>query len=166
MSLVLHELLVCCRQLENDKITERRKEVEKFKRLIRDSETINQLDRNSDSKQGKQLNWDAVFRFLQKYILKETDSIRLAKPNVTASTQASRQKKMQEISSLVKYFIRCANKRAPRLKCQELLNYIMDIVKDASSCAIYGADCSSILLKDVLSVRKYWCEISKQQWSG
>ncbi|XP_053871494.1 serine-protein kinase ATM isoform X1 [Malaclemys terrapin pileata] len=165
MSLVLHELLVCCRQLENDKITERRKEVEKFKRLIRDSETINQLDRNSDSKQGKQLNWDAVFRFLQKYILKETDSIRLAKPNVSASTQASRQKKMQEISGLVKYFIRCANKRAPRLKCQELLNYVMDIVKDASSCAIYGADCSSILLKDILSVRKYWCEISKQQWS-
>ncbi|CAM5075810.1 unnamed protein product [Natator depressus] len=165
MSLVLHELLVCCRQLENDKITERRKEVEKFKRLIRDSETINQLDRNSDSKQGKQLNWDAVFRFLQKYIQKETDSIRLAKPNVSAATQASRHKKMQEISGLVKYFIRCANKRAPRLKCQELLNYVMDIVKDASSCAIYGADCSSILLKDILSVRKYWCEISKQQWS-
>uniref|UniRef100_A0A8C3RPQ8 non-specific serine/threonine protein kinase n=1 Tax=Chelydra serpentina TaxID=8475 RepID=A0A8C3RPQ8_CHESE len=105
------------------------------------------------------------FKFLQKYILKETDSIRLGKPNVSASTQASRQKKMQEISSLVKYFIRCANKRAPRLKCQELLNYVMDIVKDASSCAIYGADCSSILLKDILSVRKYWCEISKQQWS-
>uniref|UniRef100_K7FFL2 non-specific serine/threonine protein kinase n=1 Tax=Pelodiscus sinensis TaxID=13735 RepID=K7FFL2_PELSI len=165
MSLVLHELLVCCRQLENDKVTERKKEVEKFKRLICDSETINQLDHNSDSKQGKQLNWDAVFRYLQKYILKETESIRLAKPNVSASTQASRQKKMQEISGLVKYFIRCANKRAPRLKCQELLCYVMDVVKDASSCAIYGADCSSILLKDILSVRKYWCEISKQQWS-
>ncbi|XP_074841015.1 serine-protein kinase ATM isoform X2 [Carettochelys insculpta] len=165
MSLVLHELLVCCRQLENDKVTERRKEVEKFKRLIRDSETVNQLDHNSDSKKGKQLNWDAVFRFLQKYIQKETESIKLAKPNVSASTQASRQKKMQEIRGLVKYFVRCANKRAPRLKCQELLNYVMDVVKDASSYAIYGADCSSILLKDILSVRKYWCELSKQQWS-
>lgn len=55
---------------------------------------------------------------------------------------------------------------APRLKCQELLNYVVDIVKDASSCAVYGADCSSILLKDILSERKYWCEISNQQWSG
>ncbi|XP_076969163.1 serine-protein kinase ATM isoform X2 [Tamandua tetradactyla] len=71
---------------------------------------------------------------------------------------------MQEISSLVKYFIKCANKRAPRLKCQELLNYIMDTVKDSSNGAIYGADCSNILLKDILSVRKYWCEISQQQW--
>ena len=42
----------------------------------------------------------------------------------------------------------------------------MDTVKDSSSGAIYGADCSNILLKDILSVRKYWCEISQQQWLG
>ncbi|KAF5921129.1 hypothetical protein HPG69_018529, partial [Diceros bicornis minor] len=140
------------------------KEVEKFKRLIRDPENIKHLDRHSDAKQGKYLNWDAVFRFLQKYIQKETECLRTAKPNVSTSTQATRQKKMQEISSLVKYFIKCANKRAPRLKCQELLNYVMDTVKDSSNGAIYGADCSNILLKDILSVRKYWCEISQQQW--
>ncbi|XP_076969168.1 serine-protein kinase ATM isoform X6 [Tamandua tetradactyla] len=164
MSLALNDLLICCRQLEHDRATERKKEVEKFKRLIRDPETVQHLDRHSDSKQGKYLNWDAVFRFLQKYIQKETECLRTAKSNVSASTQASRQKKMQEISSLVKYFIKCANKRAPRLKCQELLNYIMDTVKDSSNGAIYGADCSNILLKDILSVRKYWCEISQQQW--
>lgn len=39
------------------------KEVEKFKRLIRDPETVQHLDRHSDSKQGKYLNWDAVFRY-------------------------------------------------------------------------------------------------------
>ncbi|XP_072809920.1 serine-protein kinase ATM [Vicugna pacos] len=110
MSLALNDLLICCRQLEHDRATERRKEVEKFKRLIQDPETIQHLDRHSDSKQGKYLNWDAVFRFLQKYIQKETECLKTAKPNVSASTQATRQKKMQEISSLVKYFIKCANK--------------------------------------------------------
>ncbi|XP_073922893.1 serine-protein kinase ATM isoform X4 [Castor canadensis] len=164
MSLALNDLLICCRQLENDRATERRKEVEKFKRLIRDPETVQHLDRHSDSRLGKYLNWDAVFRFLQKYIQKETECLRTAKPNVSASTQTSRQKKMQEISSLVRYFIKCANKRAPRLKCPELLNYIMDTVKNSSNGVIYGADCSNILLKDILSVRKYWCEISQQQW--
>nr|XP_009682092.1 PREDICTED: serine-protein kinase ATM isoform X1 [Struthio camelus australis] len=165
MSLVLHDLLVCCRHLENDKATERRKEIENFKRLLRDSETVLQLDRNSDSKQAKQLSWDAVFGVLQKYFQKEMESFRLTKPNVSVSTQTSRQKKMQEIGSLVKYFIRRANKRGPRLKCQELLNYVLKIMRDATSCAAYGADCSSILLKDILSVRRYWCEISQQQWS-
>ncbi|XP_012584841.1 PREDICTED: serine-protein kinase ATM-like [Condylura cristata] len=167
MSLALNDLLICCRQLEHDRATERRKEVEKFKRLIRDPETVQHLDRHSDSKQGKYLNWDAVFRFLQKYIQKETECLRTAKTNVLATTkQATRQKKMQEINSLVKYFIKCANKRAPRLKCQELLNYVMDTVKESSNGTINGADCSNILLKDILSVRKYWCEISQQQWLG
>ncbi|XP_010608942.1 serine-protein kinase ATM isoform X3 [Fukomys damarensis] len=164
MSLALNNLLICCRQLENDRATERRKEVETFKRLIRDPEIVQDLDRHSDSKQGKYLNWDAVFRFLQKYIQKETECLRTAKPNVSISTQTSRQKKMQEISSLIRFFIKCANKRGPRLKCQELLNYVMDTVKDSSNSVIYGSDCSNILLKDILSVRKYWCEISQQQW--
>ncbi|XP_076432396.1 serine-protein kinase ATM isoform X2 [Peromyscus maniculatus bairdii] len=164
MSLALNDLLICCRQLEHDRATERRKEVEKFKRLIQDPETVQHLDRHSDSKQGNYLNWDAVFRFLQNYIKKETECLRTAKSNVSASTQTSRQKKMQEISSLVRYFIKCANKRAPRLKCQDLLNYVMDTVKDSSNGVAYGADCSNILLKDILSVRKYWCEISQQQW--
>uniref|UniRef100_A0A8D0WNM6 ATM serine/threonine kinase n=1 Tax=Sus scrofa TaxID=9823 RepID=A0A8D0WNM6_PIG len=140
------------------------KAVENFRHLIQDPETVQHLDQHSDSKQGKYLNWDAAFRFLQKYIQKETECLRTAKQNVSASTQATRQKKMQEISSLVKYFIKCANKRAPRLKCQELLNYIMDTVRDSSNNPIYGADYSNILLKDILSVRKYWCEISQQQW--
>uniref|UniRef100_A0A663LT06 non-specific serine/threonine protein kinase n=1 Tax=Athene cunicularia TaxID=194338 RepID=A0A663LT06_ATHCN len=166
MSLALHDLLICCRRLENEKAVERRKEIENFKRLLRDSETVLQLDRNSDSKQGKQLNWDAVFRYvLQKYFRKEMKNLQLTKPNASASTQTTRQKKMQEVGSLVKYFIRCANKRGPRLKCQELLIYVMEIIRDPTSCAAYGSDCSNILLKDILSVRKYWCEISQQQWS-
>uniref|UniRef100_UPI00398ED2B7 serine-protein kinase ATM-like n=1 Tax=Pristiophorus japonicus TaxID=55135 RepID=UPI00398ED2B7 len=165
MSLALHELLLCCRQFDNDKATERKKEVDKFKRLIRTPEAIEQLDRNSESKHPKQLNWDAVFRFLQKYIQKETECLQAANPKVSATTQANRQKKMQEISSIMKYFIRWANKRGPRLKCQDLLNHIMDILQNKFSCAAYGADYNSILLKDVLSVRKYWCEISPKQWS-
>ncbi|NWQ76792.1 ATM kinase, partial [Columbina picui] len=165
MSLALNDLLVCCRRLENEKAVERRKEIDNFKRLLRDSETVLQLDRNSDSKQGKQLNWDAVFSLLQKYFHKEMKNLLLTKPNASASTQTTRQKKMQEVGSLVKYFIRCANKRGPRLKCQELLIFVMEIIRDPTSCAAYGSDCSNLLLKDILSVRKYWCEISQQQWS-
>ncbi|XP_075055005.1 serine-protein kinase ATM [Mixophyes fleayi] len=164
MSLALHELLLCCRQLETDKATERRKEIDKFKRLLRDQETVQQLDRNSDTRRGKQLNWDTVFRFLQKYICKEIESYKSGKANVSHSTQTARQKKMQDISSLVKYFIRCANKRSPRLKCTELLLHVTGTVKDFTMCAVYGADYSSILLKDILAVRKYWCEITPQQW--
>uniref|UniRef100_A0A8C6Z7X0 non-specific serine/threonine protein kinase n=1 Tax=Nothoprocta perdicaria TaxID=30464 RepID=A0A8C6Z7X0_NOTPE len=162
MSLALHDLFICCRQLENDTATDG---IKKFKQLLCNSEIVLQLDRNSDSRQARQLDWDAVFEALQRYFHKEIRSLTMTNPNVSVSTQVSRQKKMQDIGSLVKYFIRRANERGPKLRCQELLNYVLKILRDATSCAVYGADCSSVLLKDILSVRKYWCEISQQQWS-
>uniref|UniRef100_A0A8C1WDE1 non-specific serine/threonine protein kinase n=1 Tax=Cyprinus carpio TaxID=7962 RepID=A0A8C1WDE1_CYPCA len=164
MSLVLHDLLVCCRGLENEKATERKKEADRFRRLIRSRDTVEELDRTSGCKGSKQLTWDAVFRFLQKFLQKETELLQSGKANVSATTQANRQKKMQEISSLMKYFIRCANQRGPKLKCAELISHVVEVLQSPFSCAAYGEDYSSILLKNILSVRKYWCEMSQQQW--
>nr|XP_038031626.1 serine-protein kinase ATM isoform X4 [Anas platyrhynchos] len=110
MSIALHDLLACCRRLENERATERRNEIENFKRLLRDPGTVLRLDQNSDSGQGNQLNWDAVFSVLKKYFEKEMENLRLTKPNASASTQSARQKRMQEIGSLLKYFIRHANR--------------------------------------------------------
>ncbi|XP_057207149.1 serine-protein kinase ATM isoform X2 [Triplophysa rosa] len=167
MSLVLHELLVCCRGLDNDKATERKKEVDRFRRLIRAPGTLEELDRLSGcraSKGSKQLTWDAVFRFLQRFLQKETELLQSGKANVSATTQANRQKKMQEISSLMKFFIKCANQRGPKLKCGELMSHVVEVLQSPFSCAAYGEDYSSILLKNILSVRKYWCEMNQQQW--
>ncbi|TDH15077.1 hypothetical protein EPR50_G00027380 [Perca flavescens] len=167
MSLALHELLVCCKGLENDKATERKKEAERFRRLIRTPEVVQELDRTSGpkAKGSKQLTWDAVFRFLQRYVQKETESMQSSK-SVTATTLATRKKKMAEMCSLIKYFIRYANKRGPRLKCSEMLKHVMDVLQNSYSCSSYGEDYSSLLLKDILSVRKYWCDIPPQQWQN
>uniref|UniRef100_A0A087XK65 Serine-protein kinase ATM n=1 Tax=Poecilia formosa TaxID=48698 RepID=A0A087XK65_POEFO len=168
MSLVLHDLLVCCRGLENDKATERKKETERFRRLIRSNEVMQELDRTSGTKAkgSNQLTWDAVFRFLQRFVQKETESMQSSKSNVTATTLATRQKKMAETCSLVKFFIRYANKRGPRLKCSELLKHVMEVLQSSYCCSAYGENYSSLLLKDILSVRKYWCDITRQQWQS
>ncbi|XP_026877491.2 serine-protein kinase ATM isoform X3 [Electrophorus electricus] len=164
MSLALNELLICCRGIEHERATERKKEVERLKRLIRDPETARELDRASSCRAPRQLTWDAVFRFLRKYLQKETELLQAGRANVSASTHTSRQKKAQDLSSLVKYFIRCANKRGPKLKCADLLSHVEDVLRSSFTCAAYGEDCSSTLLKDVLSVHKYWSEITSQQW--
>ncbi|XP_037632338.1 serine-protein kinase ATM isoform X2 [Sebastes umbrosus] len=165
MSLALHDLLVCCRGLENDKATERKKEAERFRRLLRSPDVVQELDRTSRTKDkgSKQLTWDAVFRFLQRYVQKETESMQSSK-SVSATMLASRKKKMAEMCSLIKYFIRYANKRGPRLKCSEMLKHVTDILQNSYSCSAYGEDYSSLLVKDILSVRKYWCDIPPQQW--
>uniref|UniRef100_A0AAQ5ZKL6 non-specific serine/threonine protein kinase n=1 Tax=Amphiprion ocellaris TaxID=80972 RepID=A0AAQ5ZKL6_AMPOC len=166
MSLALNDLLLCCRGLENDKATERKKEAERFRRLLRSPETVQELDRTSGpkAKGSKQLTWDTVFRFLQRYVQKETENMQSSKANVTATTLAMRQKKMAEICSLVKYFIRYANKRGPRLKCSELLKHVMEVLQNSYCCSAYGENYSNLLIKDILSVRKYWCDITPQQW--
>ncbi|KAI4877690.1 hypothetical protein NFI96_016764 [Prochilodus magdalenae] len=105
-------------------------------------------------------------RFLKKYLQKETEGLQSGKANVSAITQANRRKKMQENSSLIKYFVRCANKRGPKLKCADLLAHVMDVLQSSFSCAAYGEDYSSMLLKNILSVRKYWCEITQDQWNS
>ncbi|XP_022052894.2 serine-protein kinase ATM isoform X1 [Acanthochromis polyacanthus] len=166
MSLALNDLLLCCRGLESDKATERKKETERFRLLLQSPETIQELDRTSGpkSKGSKQLTWDAVFRFLQRYVQKETESMQSSKSNVTATTLAMRQKKMADICSLIKFFICYANKRGPRLKCSELLKHVMEILQNSYCSSAYGEHYSSLLLKDILSVRKYWCDITPQQW--
>ncbi|XP_061682550.1 serine-protein kinase ATM isoform X3 [Syngnathoides biaculeatus] len=166
MSLVLSDLLVCCRGLENDKVTERKKEAERFRQLIRSPEIVQELDRTSGlkTKGSNQLTWDGVFRFLQRYLQRETETMKSSKSNVTATTLAIRQKKMAEMSSLIKFFVRYANKRGPRLKCSVLLKHIIEVLQNSFSCSAYGKDYSILLLKEILSVRKYWCDITPQQW--
>ncbi|KAJ0063875.1 hypothetical protein NL108_012878, partial [Boleophthalmus pectinirostris] len=142
------------------------KEAERFRRLLRSPDTVQELDRTSGAKNkaSKQLTWDAVFRFLQRYVQRETESIQSSKANVASSTLATRKKKMAEMCSLIKFFIRYANKRGPRLKCSELLKHVMDVLQCSYSCSVYGEDYSSLLVKDILSVRKYLCDITPQQW--
>ncbi|XP_029372822.1 serine-protein kinase ATM isoform X2 [Echeneis naucrates] len=165
MSLPL--LLLCCKGLDSDKATERKKEAEQFKRLLRNPDVVQELDRCSGSKAkaSKELTWDGVFRFLQRYVQKETESMKSSK-SVTATSLATRKKKMAEICSLIKYFIRQANKRGPLLKCSELLRHVMEVLKDSYSCSVCGEDYSSLLVKDILSVRKYWCDITPEQWQS
>uniref|UniRef100_A0A8C5CP29 non-specific serine/threonine protein kinase n=1 Tax=Gadus morhua TaxID=8049 RepID=A0A8C5CP29_GADMO len=169
MSLALHDLLVCCKGLDNDKATERKKEAERFRRLLKDPETVQELDRTSGpkaAKGSKQLSWDSVFRFLQRYVQKETEHLQSSKATVSDTTIATRLKKMAEMCSLVKYFIRCANKRGPRLQFKELLRHVMEVLQSSYSCSAYGEEYSSLLVKDVLSVRKYWCDVTTQQWQS
>ncbi|KAF3692958.1 Serine-protein kinase ATM [Channa argus] len=155
-----------CYSFNDNKCRLSKKEAEHFRRLLRDPETVQELDRCSGhkAKSSKQLTWDAVFRFLQRYVQKETESMQSSK-SVTA-TMATRKKKMAEVCSLVKYFVRCANKRGPRLKCSELLKHVLEVLQSSYSCSAYGDDYSSLLLKDILSVRKYWCDITPQQWQN
>ena len=50
------------------------------------------------------------------------------------------------------------------LRIQPVLDHIIAVMEDSFTRAAFGVDYSSVLLKDVLAVRKYWCEVSSEQW--
>ncbi|XP_077977735.1 serine-protein kinase ATM-like [Glandiceps talaboti] len=159
------ELMKCCRSLESDKATERKKQVENLKQVLNKTSVIRSLDKNSDNKSSKVFTWDHVFRYVQSYIIKEIELIKKAKAG-SATAVSSRDRRKQEISALFKWTIRVANKRGERLKCNEIIQHIMEIMEEDFTFEAFGVDYSNVLLKDVLEVRKYWCELSQKTWQA
>nr|ACG68443.1 ataxia telangiectasia mutated protein [Branchiostoma floridae] len=163
--LLTHDLRDCCCHLESDKVTERKKNAEKLRSLLSKPALVALLDKNSDSrKSGRGLTWDGIFKVIRGHIQKEVESLRNAKSAVSASAQASRDKKKQDASMLFKFFVRVANKRGPRLKCIEVIHHILTIMEDPFTAKALGMDHCTILMKDILSVRTYWSDIDHKLW--
>ncbi|XP_071112563.1 serine-protein kinase ATM-like [Haliotis cracherodii] len=165
----LSDLMSCCRGLDTDKVTERKKSVEKLRQLLDKNSVIKSLDRNTDEKCARNNNrlitWDDVFmKGVVLYIRLETAALQKAKESVSAAAKLNKEKKKQEISGFFKFFVRVADKRGPRLKCSNVLSHINEILEDDYTCAAYGLDYSTILLKNVLPVRKYWVDIKSRSW--
>ncbi|XP_067675130.1 serine-protein kinase ATM-like [Haliotis asinina] len=165
----LSDLMSCCRGLDTDKVSERKKSVEKLRQLLEKNSVIKSLDRNTDEKSTRNNNrlitWDDVFmKGVVLYIRLETAALQKAKESVSAASKLNKEKKKQEISGFFKFFVRVADKRGPRLKCSNVLSHITEVLEDDYTCAAYGLDYSTILLKNVLPVRKYWVDIKSKSW--
>lgn len=46
------------------------------------------------------------------------------------------------------------------------MNHVIQVMKDPFTCQAYGADYSSLLLKNILCVRKYATELTTKMWKG
>ncbi|XP_060082468.1 serine-protein kinase ATM-like [Ylistrum balloti] len=163
----LSDIASYCHQLVADKASDRKKGVEKLLQLLKKNSVLEALDKTSDSKTSRRdrhITWDGILRGAIGYVNVETTTLQKAKEAQTASTLANRAKRKQEISGVFKSVIRYADKRGPRLKCSSILKHLTDVLKDEYMCNAYGLDYSNILLKNLLTVRKYWTEITLEMW--
>ncbi|XP_033740359.1 serine-protein kinase ATM-like [Pecten maximus] len=163
----LSDIASYCHQLVADKASDRKKSVEKLLQLLKKGSVLDALDKTSDSKasrRDRQITWDDILRGAVGYVNVETAVLQKAKEAQTATTLANREKRKQEISGVFKSVIRFADKRGPRLKCSYILKHLTDVLKDEYMCNAYGLDYSNILLKNLLTVRKYWTDITLEMW--
>ena len=52
------------------------------------------------------------------------------------------------------------------LRGAEVVTHTLHIMANDFARGAFGADHTSVLLKDILSIRKYWCEINHKSWQG
>ncbi|XP_053376786.1 serine-protein kinase ATM-like [Mercenaria mercenaria] len=165
----ISDLINICRDLNSERGPERRKAAVKLKNVLSHTATKKALDKNHEYKQstknaGKMFTWESVFRSVCLYVTMETEELQNANQEVSRTTLNNRETRKQEISALVKYMIRSADKGCPKLKGSLLFDHIRKILHEDYTCESYGQDYCSILLKNVLSVRKYMVELNTKDW--
>lgn len=76
-------------------------------------------------------------------------------------------KKKQDMTSLLKLVVRLANQRGGhRLKASDVVAHVLAIMKENFARSCFGIDLTTILLKDILCIRRYWCELTGNAWHG
>lgn len=168
-SLQISEIITVCRELVSEKGPERRKAGGKLKNLLNRSGVKKALDKNYELKHstknsGKVFTWENVFKAVCSYVARETDEVRNANENVSKTTLTNRETRKHEASALYKYVIRSADKGTPKLKGSAVISHITETLRDPYNCSSYGQDFCSILLKNILSTRKYVVELNSKDW--
>lgn len=163
MSSIGLDLSDCCKYLESNKKTERRRRIEDLKLLLENTHTKEFLNKNSDSCRG--VSWNSVFCSLHNCLLREADcySEEKAKKILPATDKA-----VKGCCGLLILVVSSANSGCPRLPCQELFSCILQVYAAAESNeivlnSIIGETYINLLALG-LSSEKYWGELTFQTW--
>ncbi len=54
----------------------------------------------------------------------------------------------------------------PRLRSTDIVQDVLEVLRDEFMCKVFGVGHTNILLKDILCVRKYWAELNSKMWHG
>ncbi|KDR18215.1 Serine-protein kinase ATM [Zootermopsis nevadensis] len=163
MGTIERDLMECCTGCDSNKVTERKKSMERLSELLMDSQTAKILGR-SDS--GNNLTWDSLFHSVHKLILKEADRFRAEeqKPQSSSSSQTNRENMKLKCSALIDNVVTKAIKGVPELKCSNVMFCILQILNDVYLRKCFGRT-YLLILKEILRVRKYWGDMTSDDWN-
>ncbi|XP_072019634.1 serine-protein kinase ATM-like [Amphiura filiformis] len=164
MAEVLITLQNCCagqHSIESEKVTERKKQIEILKRELNKPKVLQQLDKNSDANKG--VTWEWVYQFVMAYMAREADAIQKPKGG-SSSSLAGRDRKKQEVGAVYKMFVSKANQQGEHLTCESMVHHVLTMLKDEFCCEAFGVQCCGVLLREILSSRKYCCDIKPKYW--
>nr|NP_001107666.1 ataxia telangiectasia mutated [Strongylocentrotus purpuratus]ABY60856.1 ataxia telangiectasia mutated [Strongylocentrotus purpuratus] len=162
MAEVLIPLRTACGYLGSDKITERKKQIDIVKKELNKKTVQLQLDKHT--LEGKSnFTWQEVFKCVWAYIVKEIELLK-GKGASSSRTSTTNQTRKREVRSTLKWIVGVANGRGPKLSVVKLVKKMIFLLKDDFTGPEFGADCCSIITRDVLGCQKYWHELDQRTW--
>lgn len=157
----LIDLQNACVAADTDKITERKKQIEKIKVELSKPLVIQALNYNSDNSRNdkKLLTWILLFQMVKRIFTKDLEALFATKARKKSHAL---KKPNQEALSLLKIVIKHAS-RPPvvRLKVAAILDVLIEMLEEEAICDMFGAEFTSIVLRDVLCYRLYWCQLDQ-----
>ncbi|XP_022082003.1 serine-protein kinase ATM-like isoform X2 [Acanthaster planci] len=96
-------------------------------------------------------------------MLKEAEYLKKNK-GASSTSINTRDRKKQEVGAVLKWFVRIANQRGKRLGCAGVVEHVLALMKDEFTATAFGVDCCSVLQKDLLRSRTYYCELTPSTW--
>uniref|UniRef100_A0A2Z5TRZ9 Putative serine-protein kinase ATM n=1 Tax=Reticulitermes speratus TaxID=60591 RepID=A0A2Z5TRZ9_9NEOP len=162
MGTIERDLLVCCNGCDSNKVTERKKSMERLLQLLEDQRTMQLLDGTNDR---NSLTWDSVFLVVHKSILKEAVRFNAEEQKAhSSSAQSNRDNMKLKCSHLIDTLVKKAVQGTPKLKCSVVVSCILEVLNDGYLRKCFG--CTYLLiLKEILRVRKYWGYIKFDHWN-
>nr|CAB3263213.1 uncharacterized protein LOC104266343 [Phallusia mammillata] len=162
--LLLEDVVRSCHYLEYDKATDRKKNADKLNNLIQNPQVVLVLDEKSKTGKTKDGTYTAVFKAVQGYLFKESEATRSKWDTLTDSVQSTRTVKLNQICTLLRLVSKTAVKNGPKLKCSEIVESILIILKRNFQSKLFGKTYLDILTQDILVHRKYVNQISLDQY--
>ncbi|XP_064646511.1 serine-protein kinase ATM-like isoform X2 [Lineus longissimus] len=154
----------CCRDAaSSEKITERKKYVEKIQKYFKNPALLDALDANTD-KGSKDITWPNVFKYCGRIIRLDSEAFRKSKTPASSTAQSNQEKKKQSVLSFFRLIIKTGNRRR-RLGADIVVSHILKELGNQFICECLGGSYLSILQKDVLSSKYYTMGLSAHHWT-
>ncbi|PIK36254.1 putative serine-protein kinase ATM [Apostichopus japonicus] len=159
MSESLTKLRTCCGQLASDKVTERKKQIDVFKKELGRPAVCRQLDENS--KKGGGMTWEHCFEAVREFMVKEVAHVK-SKLGKGKGNQDHR--KLLSTTNIFKWFVQKANNTGEHLKLAKLVDHVILLIKDETSVLCYGTECCMVVSREVLGSWYYSCRLITKNW--
>ncbi|KAJ8027141.1 Serine-protein kinase ATM [Holothuria leucospilota] len=157
MSESLLKLRACCGQLASDKVSERKKQIDIFKRELGKPSVCRQLDQNSQNRRG--MIWEHCFEAVREFMVKEVEHVKSKQGKGSFD-----HRKLLSTGSIFKWFVQKANNNGEYLDITVLVEHILYLVRDEIGLLCYGMECCMVVNKELLGSWKYRCRMTSKSW--